>query len=97
LVLFLKLSAATAIATLADVTAAAAATRLIVGSTPCTSVVVRSLAANTGKIRVGDANVTASRGAELSAGDSIVLQVNNVNLVYVFGNASDKVSITYVS
>ena len=91
------LQTATAIGTIADVTAAASATRLIVASTPCKSVVVRSLNANTGKIRVGDTNVTVSRGAELSAGDTIVLSISDVNLVYVFGNASDKVSITYVN
>jgi len=87
----------TSIGTLADVTAAAVATRLIVASTPCKSVVVKALAANTGNIRIGDANVTASRGDDLNAGDGITLAVSDVNLVYIFGNGTDKVSITYVN
>ena len=91
------LQPASAIGTLADVTAAASATQLIVASTACKAVIVRSLAANTSTIRVGDSNVSASRGAELSKGDAIILAVDNVNKVYVYGNASDKVSIAYVS
>jgi hypothetical protein len=87
----------TAIGTIADVTAAAAATQLTANSTACRSVVVRSLGANTGSIRVGDSNVGASRGEELSPGDAVVLAVNNVNLVYVRGNGTDKVSVTYVN
>ena len=92
-----NLNPASSIGTLADVTAAASATQLTSSSTACKAVLVVSLAANTGKIRVGDSNVSASRGAELSAGDAVVLMVSNVNLVYVFGNASDKVSVTYVN
>ena len=85
------------IGTLADVTAAASATQLTATSTTCQSVIVRSLAANTGKIRVGASNVSASRGAEISAGDAVILDIDNVNKVYVYGNASDKVSVTYVA
>ena len=87
----------TAINVLADVTAAAAATQLIAASTPCRAVVVRALRANTGNVRVGGAMVLVGSGAELSAGDSISLAVSNVNLVYIFGNGTDKVSITYVN
>ena len=91
------LQPASAIGTIADVTAAASATQLIAASTPCKGVAVVSLAANTGKIRVGDSNVSASRGVEMSKGDAVVLDVDNVNKVYVYGNAADKVSITYVN
>ena len=91
------LQPASAIGTLADVTAAAAATQLVVASTPCKGVAVESLAANTGTIRVGDSSVSASRGVEMSKGDAVVLDVTNVNLVYVYGNGTDKVSITYVN
>ena len=91
------LAPCTAIGTIADVTAAAAATQITATSTACRSVCVRSLAANTGSIRVGDSNVGASRGEELSPGDAVVLAVSNVNLVYVRGNATDKVSVTYVN
>ena len=92
-----KLQPPSSIGTLADVTAAASATQLIAASTACLSVMVRSLAANTGKIRVGDSNITASRGVEISAGDAVILDIDNVNKVYVYGNAADKVSVTYVA
>lgn len=85
-----------AISVLADVVAAAAATQLIAASTPCRAVVVRALRANTGNVRVGGAGVLVGSGAELSAGDSISLAINNVNLVYIFGNGTDSVSVTYV-
>lgn len=91
------LQPASAIGTLADVTAAAAPTQIVVASTPCKSVIVESLAANTGTIRIGDSNVSATRGVEMSKGDAAVIDVDNVNKVYVFGNATDKVSVTYVN
>jgi hypothetical protein len=87
----------TSIGVIADVTAAAGATQLIAASTPCKCVLVTSLAANTGLIRVGDANVTASKGGELTPGNSIPIEISNVNKVYVFGNGTDKVSIVYVN
>lgn len=88
---------AEAIADITDLVAAAAATQLIAGSTPCRAVTVTSLAANAAPIRVGGATVAVNRGAEINPGDSITLGVNNVNLVYVFGNGADLVSITYVN
>jgi hypothetical protein len=91
------LQTSTSIGTLADVTAAASATQLTANSTPCKTVTVKALAGNTGKVRVGDSNVTASRGHELSKDQAIDIVVNNVNLIYVFGNASDKVSVIYVN
>ena len=91
------LAPCTAIGTIADVTAAAAATQITATSTACRSVCVRSLAANSAAIRVGDSNVTASRGIELSPGDAVVLAISNVDLAYVYGNGADKVSVTYVN
>lgn len=88
---------AATIGVLADVVAAAAATQLTAASTPCRAVVVRALRANTGNVRVGGAGVLVGSGAELSAGDSVSLAVSNVNLIYVFGNGTDKCSITYVN
>jgi len=94
---FRQLDPATAIGTLEDLTGNSAAQQFIAASTPCVAVVIRALAGNTGQIRVGDANVSATRGAELSAGDAIVLAINNVNLGYFYGVSPNKVSITYVT
>jgi hypothetical protein len=87
----------TSIGTLADVTAAASATQLTAPSTPCKTVTVCALSTNTGIVRVGDANVSASRGHELTAGKPVDIVIDNVNRVYVFGNATDKVSVVYVN
>jgi hypothetical protein len=86
----------TTIGTLADLTGNSAAQRLIVGSTPCKVLLVRALAANTGQVRVGDSNVSASRGAELSATDFVVVPIDDVNKAYFYGVSPDKVSVTYV-
>jgi len=86
-----------AITPLSDVTAAASATRLIEASTPCKTVTLRALAANTGTIRVGNADVTTSKGHELSKSDSVDIVIDNVNKVYIIGNTTDKVSVFYVA
>lgn len=86
---------ATATGTIADVTGNSGAQQL--GANSCKAMIVRALAANAGVIRVGDANVSVSRGAELSAGDSIYLNISNTNLVYVYGVSPDKWSIIFVN
>lgn len=86
---------ATATGTIADVTGNSAAQQL--GNNACKAAVIRALAANTGNIRVGDSNVSASRGAELAPGDSIYLNISNTNLVYVYGVSPDKWSVTFVN
>jgi len=88
---------ATSVGTLADVTPGGSTVQLTAASTPCKAVLVRALAGNSGKARVGDSNTGASRGAELSAGDATVLSVNNVNLVYAYATGTDKVSAIYVN
>jgi len=88
---------ATSIGSVADVTPNGSTVQLTAASTPCKAVLVRALAANSAKARVGDSNTGASRGAELSAGDAVVISVNNVNLVYVYATGTDKVSAIYVN
>jgi hypothetical protein len=90
-------SPATTIGTIADVTPNGSTVQVTVASTPCKAVCIRALAANSGKMRVGDSSTGAARGTELSAGDAIILSVSNVNLVYVYGTGTNKVSVTYVN
>jgi hypothetical protein len=87
----------TGIGTLADLTGNSAAQQFTASNVPCKAILVRALTANTGNVRVGDSSVSASRGAELSGGDSCVLVVSNVNLGYFYGVSPDKISITYVT
>jgi hypothetical protein len=91
------LTTPTTVGTLADLTGNAGAQQLVAGATACKAVIVRALAANTTTVRVGDANVSASRGAEITAGDAVVIGIDNVNKVYFFAAATAKVSVTYVN
>lgn len=60
-------------------------------------VTVKAAAGNSDKIYVGNSDVTddtadATDGFELSAGESITLEVDNVNKVYVIGGAINQVA-----
>src|SRR4051812_48680714 len=59
-------------------------------------VVVKAADANTGKVFVGfSASITndsadATDGIELGAGQSVVLEIDNVNKIYVIGSAASQ-------
>lgn len=61
--------------TQADVSVTGASAVQLVTATPSVlakqKIIVQSIAANTNKVRVGDSNVTTTRGIELSPGDSV--------------------------
>ncbi len=67
---------------------------------PCSEVILVALDSNTGTgaatLRIGDVNISASRGMPLDPGTPITLKVTNTNLIYVFGNGTDKVSVMFV-
>lgn len=66
------------------VTTSGTEVQLVASSTPCSSLVVKALAANTGKIYVGsNSSVTTSNGFELNAQESVSLDVDNVQDVYI--------------
>jgi len=55
-------------------------------------VVVKAAAGNSGKVYVGNSDVTADSAAatdgfELSAGEAVTLEVDNVNKIWVIGSA----------
>lgn len=54
----------------------------LAGSTPCDSVVVRALPGNSGIVYLGDAAVTTANGYELSPGDALALDVNDVDGIF---------------
>lgn len=77
-----------------QVTVASAGTRVQLSSvsTGIHTVVIKALAANSGKIYVGNSAVSSSNGFELSAGEGITITVNNLNIVYIdAGTSGDKV------
>jgi len=56
-------------------------------------VLVKAAAANTGIVYVGTSGVTAGSadatdGVELSAGDAVLIEVDNANKVYAIGSAA---------
>lgn len=73
-------------------------TRVQLTATPTTisSVVIKGLAANTGKIYVGDVTVTTSNGFELAAGATISIAVNDLSKVYIDASANSQ-SISFLA
>lgn len=61
--------------TLANIALVAAGTRqrITTENIPCTTIILGGLKANTGKIYIGDEFVSATRGTELEAGETIAL------------------------
>jgi len=66
-----------------DVTASGTAESLVSVSTPCQAVDVSAKRTNTGIIYVGGSDVSSSNGRWLYPGDSISLDVMDVNAVYL--------------
>lgn len=65
-------------------TVATAGSRVVLASTtPCKSVTIKALISNTGLIYVGNSTVAASNGFQLSAGDSISLDISNLTTVEI--------------
>ena len=65
-------------------TVTTAGTRVVLAaSTACKSVTIKALTSNTGLIYVGSSTVAASNGYQLSAGDSISLDIANLNTVNI--------------
>lgn len=56
---------------------------------PCHSVLIIALKSNTGSIYVGSDNVSSSTfGAELSANESVELELSNTNLIWIDASVS---------
>jgi hypothetical protein len=57
---------------------------------------IKPLAANTGKVYVGDLNVTANNGYELAPGAELELKVYDLTSIYVIGSAAGQV-VSWIS
>lgn len=69
------------------ITTAGTRERLTTADRSIPAVVIQALTANTGIVYVGDSEVSATNGLELSAGDSITLENDDL------GNADAKISL----
>lgn len=83
--------------TTADDSIAATTTVLVLAAnTDRKEAIITNLADNGAKIRVGDSNTGASRGVELSPGQSITLETTAAIYVYNAGAASQSVALLEV-
>ena len=68
-----------------------AGTRTQMTNVPCRSVTITALLNNTGKIYIGNESVTTTVfGAELLAGGSVTIPVNNLNLIYIIAEVANE-------
>lgn len=79
-------------------TVVTAGTPVQVTATPTTitSVVIKALAANTGKIYVWNANTSGSGGFELSAGDTVTISINDLSKLYIDASVNSQ-SVSYLA
>lgn len=78
-----KIPPATVILSGQTTTNAGTRVQLSATSTGITSVSVKALSTNTGIVYVGDVTVDSSNGRELQTGESIDIDISNLNLVYI--------------
>ena len=57
--------------------------RVQLPSVACKSVTVKAMAQNTGLVYVGDGSVTSGNGFQLSPGDSVSVDIDNVNRLWI--------------
>lgn len=67
----------------------------LASSTTCKSVTIKALRSNTGLIYVGDSAVSSSNGLELSAGESVNLDIANLQTVNIDSTVNGE-GVTYL-
>lgn len=78
-------------------TVTTAGTRVVLAaSTTVKSVTIKALAANTGTIYVGDSSVASTNGFQLAAGDTVSLDLNNLNTVNIDSSVNGE-GVTYIA
>lgn len=78
-------------------TVTTAGTRVtLAASTAVKSVTIKAALANTGTIYVGNSTVAASNGFELAAGETISLEISNLNTVNIDSSINSQ-SVTYIA
>lgn len=77
--------------------ASAGAPQALAGSTSTGSITVKALVTNTGQIYVGNSSMTKATGFELSASESVSMDINNLNKIYIDAdNTGEGVTYIYV-
>ena len=66
--------------------------------TTTASITIRALASNTGKVYVGTASVSSSNGFQLSPQETMSLDLNNLNKIWLdVDNAGEGVTYFYIA
>lgn len=77
-------------------TVTTAGTRVtLAASTTCKSVTIKALAANTGTIYVGDTSVASTNGYALAPGETVTLDIANLNTVNLDSSVNGE-GVTYI-
>ena len=67
----------------------------LASSTACRSVTIKATAGNTNNIYVGDSSVDSTNGFVLAAGETVSLEVKNLDLVYIDADTSTE-GVSYI-
>jgi hypothetical protein len=67
----------------------------LASSTAIISVTIRALASNTNKIYVGSSSVSSANGFQLSPQESISLEIDNLNKVWIDADTNGE-GVTYI-
>lgn len=88
-----NMSKSNTLQTAADVAVGAGATLVLAANANRRAAMIGNLAGNTHTMRAGDANVTATRGAEVAPGESFVVETTEA--IYFCNGGGDKVSVVW--
>lgn len=79
------------------VTVTTAATRVQLNANRAVkSVTIKAGLSNSGTIYVGDSSVSSSNGFELAAGDTVSMDISNLNVIYIDASANSQY-VTYIA
>lgn len=90
-----------ALHTLADVTIATTRAALSATSVKANWIILGGITVASASIRVGDVNVTTTRGAAIAAAGSLIFppagnsNIYDLSEIYVVGTSNDKLSVLY--
>lgn len=74
------------------------ATQITTSSTPCKKCWVTAANGNTGYLTIGGSTLVAGQGVILYAGDTLDIEISNVNLLYATSSvAGEDVTVTYTN
>lgn len=71
-------------------------TAISITSVPIKSILIKAVITNTGTMYIGNSTVSSSNGYPLVAGESVSLDISNLNTIYIDSSVNGE-SITYIA